>query len=94
MCRDEGMGITVWSALGGGKFKTAAERQDPHSRTFRGEGLGTASDLQFEKAFHILEKVAKRKSTSPSSVALRYIMLKVAGNYDSLCRDVESAPIA
>jgi aryl-alcohol dehydrogenase-like predicted oxidoreductase len=33
MCKAEGMGITVYSAMGGGKFKTAAQRQEPGGRT-------------------------------------------------------------
>jgi aryl-alcohol dehydrogenase-like predicted oxidoreductase len=27
MCKDEGTGIIVWSALGGGKFKRSEERE-------------------------------------------------------------------
>ncbi|KAH8802774.1 NADP-dependent oxidoreductase domain-containing protein [Xylogone sp. PMI_703] len=76
MCRDEGMGITVWSALGGGKFKTGAQREEPGGRTFAGERLGTASDDKFENAFCALEKIATRRGISPSSVAFRYVMLK------------------
>lgn len=81
MCKSEGMGITVWSALGGGKFKTRSQREEAGGRAYRGEGLGTASDEIFEKAFDILEKIAKRKGTTPSSIALRYVTLKVSYSF-------------
>ena len=77
MCKAEGMGITVWSALGGGKFKTAAQREEAGGRAYSAAKLGTASDEAFEKVSLALEKVAVKEKTSPTSVALRYVMLKV-----------------
>jgi aryl-alcohol dehydrogenase-like predicted oxidoreductase len=77
MCKAEGMGITVWSALGGGKFKTAAQRKEAGGRVASTANLGTAPDETFEKVSMALEKVAGGKKASPTSVALRYVMLKV-----------------
>jgi len=77
MCKAEGMGISVWSALGGGKFKTASQHEEGGGRIYT-DDLGGASAESFQKAFHALERVAVRKGTSPISVALRYVMLKVS----------------
>ncbi|KAF2176849.1 oxidoreductase [Zopfia rhizophila CBS 207.26] len=76
MCKAEGMGITVWSALGGGRFKTASQRQEAGGRAYNAADLGTASDEHFEVVRQVLEKVAERHDTSPTGVALRYITLK------------------
>jgi aryl-alcohol dehydrogenase-like predicted oxidoreductase len=77
MCKAEGMGITVWSALGGGKFKTAAQRQEAGGRIYSSASLGTSDD-GFETVYPALEKVAKAHDTTPTSVALRFVMQKVS----------------
>jgi aryl-alcohol dehydrogenase-like predicted oxidoreductase len=77
MCRSEGMAITVWSALGGGKFKTAAQRQEPGGRADLAQSLGT-SEESFQLVFPVLEKLARVHGTTPTSVALRFVMQKAS----------------
>jgi hypothetical protein len=64
------MGIAPWGALGGGKFKTATQRD-----TVKGRQLGEPSekDLKISAA---LEAVANRKTTALTSIALAYVMHK------------------
>ncbi|KAH7163444.1 NADP-dependent oxidoreductase domain-containing protein [Dactylonectria estremocensis] len=69
MCRDEGMGIAPWGALGGGKFKTEEQRKAQEGRQVpAGE-----ADI---KASKVLESIAKRKNSIITSVALAYVMHK------------------
>ena len=72
MCADEGMGLAPWGSLGGGNFKTKKQRE-----AMKGEGrnLGPASENQV-KLTDALEKIADRKSTAITSVALAYVMHK------------------
>jgi aryl-alcohol dehydrogenase-like predicted oxidoreductase len=77
MCKAEGMGITAWSTLGGGKFKSDVQRKEGGGRISNTDYLGTASDEIFQKAYAVLKKVAERKSAPPTVIALRYVMLKV-----------------
>ena len=79
MCKSEGMVITVWGSLDGGKFKGAAQSNDGKGLTYT-DDLGGASPDTFQKVLVALEKVAERKGTSNTSVALRYVMLKVGGS--------------
>lgn len=69
MCRDEGMGIAPWGALGGGKFKTAEQRQSTDGRRVE------ASETEI-KVSQVLEIIAKRKNTLITSVAQAYVMHK------------------
>jgi aryl-alcohol dehydrogenase-like predicted oxidoreductase len=77
MCKSEGMAITVWSALGGGKFKTAAQRQEPGGRADLAPSLGT-SEESFQLVFPVLERLARVHGTTPTSVALRFVMQKAS----------------
>jgi len=72
MCASEGMGLAPWGALGGGEFKTKKQREE-----MKGEGrnMGGPSENQI-KLTDTLEKVASRKSTAITSVALAYVMHK------------------
>ena len=72
MCKAEGMGITFWNALGGGKFETAAEREEPGGRTYSTAHPITASDQEYEKVSAALERVAGKEENTPASAALRY----------------------
>ena len=69
MCKDEGMGIAPWGALGGGKFKTEEQRQTK-------EGRNVELNENDIKISQTLEKVASRLNTSITSVALAYVMHK------------------
>ncbi|OCL04528.1 norsolorinic acid reductase [Glonium stellatum] len=75
MCRAEGMGITVWSALGGGKFKSKAQKEVAGGRAFT-DDLGGASEENFEKFAEVMGEVGKKRGTDAIGVALRYVMLK------------------
>ncbi|KXX76151.1 Norsolorinic acid reductase A [Madurella mycetomatis] len=73
MCRAEGMALAPWGSLGGGKFKTEAERQSANKE---GRALeASEADILVSRA---LEVVAKRKNTLVTSVALAY------GNIEAL----------
>jgi aryl-alcohol dehydrogenase-like predicted oxidoreductase len=75
MCKAEGMAITVWEAIGAGKFKSKAEKAGNGNRLaydLSGKGLDA-----YERAAEVLERVGKRKGTNGPGIALRYITLKV-----------------
>lgn len=71
MCESEGMGICPWSALGGGAFKTTEQRKNAES----GRGKMEMSENQ-QKVSAALEKIADKKGTVITSIALAYIMHK------------------
>ncbi|KAK0672700.1 putative oxidoreductase [Cercophora samala] len=74
MCREEGMGIMPWGALGGGNFKTEEQRRVAEQNA--GERVLAPRDEKHVKVSKALEKVAERKGTSMTSVALAYVMQK------------------
>lgn len=67
MCRDFGMGIAPWAAVGGGKFKTEAQWKEQGGRNF---GDPSPTDIKVSAA---LEKIANRKGTILTSIALAYV---------------------
>ncbi|KAJ4391064.1 hypothetical protein N0V93_004678 [Gnomoniopsis smithogilvyi] len=69
MCRDEGMGLAPWGALGGGAFKSAEQRKAQEGRQIQ------ATEEQI-KVSEVLEKIAKRKNSEITSIALAYVMHK------------------
>ncbi|KAI3402225.1 hypothetical protein diail_154 [Diaporthe ilicicola] len=69
MCREEGMGLAPWGALGGGSFKTEEQRKSQEGRKVQ------ATEQQI-KISGVLEKIANRKNTAITSVALAYVMHK------------------
>ncbi|MCJ1390679.1 hypothetical protein MMC18_003540 [Xylographa bjoerkii] len=69
MCAAEGMGIAPWASVGGGNFKAAAQRTSTPGR------YGAPSENEV-KVSETLEKIAERKSTAITSVALAYVMAK------------------
>ncbi|KAI7786298.1 aldo/keto reductase [Diaporthe eres] len=69
MCREEGMGLAPWGALGGGSFKTEEQRKSQEGRKIQ------ATEHQV-KISGVLEKIANRKNTAITSVALAYVMHK------------------
>lgn len=70
MCRDEGMGLAPWGALGGGNFKSDEQRKAQDGRKF-----GEASEAAI-KISKVLEKIATAHKTQITSVALAYVMQK------------------
>ena len=75
MCREEGMALAPWGALGGGNFKTDEQRKANDGRQF---AKSSDRQIQVSKA---LEKIANRKNTLITSVALAYVMSKTANVY-------------
>jgi aryl-alcohol dehydrogenase-like predicted oxidoreductase len=85
MCRAEGMALAPWGALGGGKFKTEAQRQAAKKEGRAVEA--SPAEIQVSRA---LEAVAKRKNTLVTSVALAYVCAKVPYVFPIVgCRTVE-----
>jgi len=70
MAREEGMALAPWGALGGGKFKTDAQRAANDGRQF---GPTPEKHIAVSKK---LEAVAEKKGTIITSVALAYVMHK------------------
>lgn len=71
MCREEGMALAPWGALGRGQFIKEEDRASKEG----GRQMGAASDkvLAVSKA---IEAVAARKNTLMTSIALAYVMHK------------------
>lgn len=88
------MGLAPWGALGGGAFKSAEQRKSQEGRQVQ------ASEEQI-KISEVLEKVAQRKETAITSIALAYVMHKtpyvfpiVGGrNVDHLKGNIEALKI-
>lgn len=72
MCAAEGMGLAPWGALGGGKFKTAKQREEANTE---GRKFGGPSE-QDVKVSDVLEKLANAKHTAVTSIALAYLLHK------------------
>jgi len=70
MTRAEGMGLCPWGALGSGHFKTKAQREDKSGRKMR-----EATDTDY-KLSEVLEKIAQRKGSIITGIALAYVMHK------------------
>lgn len=70
MCKAEGMAVAPWSALGGGNFKTEEQRKSTEGRNIPGFGA-TEGEIETSK---ILERIAKKRGTIITSIALAYVM--------------------
>jgi aryl-alcohol dehydrogenase-like predicted oxidoreductase len=70
MCISEGMGIAPWGVLGSGAFKSEEQRNSKEGRKI--EEVPEAAIM----ASKVLERIAKRKKTAITSIALAYIMHK------------------
>lgn len=74
MCAAEGMGLCPWAALGGGAFKTSAQREELAKNGNPGRQVEPRDvDIAVSK---VLETVAARHNTVITSVALAYVMHK------------------
>jgi aryl-alcohol dehydrogenase-like predicted oxidoreductase len=76
MCRDEGMALAPWGALGGGQFKTEEQRKAAASG--RGGAMPAENKIKLSET---LEKIAKKKNTVLTSIALAYVMHKAPNVY-------------
>ena len=75
MCASEGMGMAPWGALGGGEFKTKKQREEMKARGESGRNFDGPSENHLLLT-DALEKVADRKKTAITSIALAYVMHK------------------
>ena len=73
MCVAEGMGLAPWGALGGGNFKTSKQREEMKQGEGRNMIPPTKNDF---KVTDVMEKLAKKKGTAITSIALAYVMHK------------------
>lgn len=74
MAAAEGMGLAPWAALGGGVFKTTAQREELAKSGNPGRQTEPRDiDVAVSK---VLEKVAARHKTVITSIALAYVMHK------------------
>ena len=71
MCKDEGMSLAPWGALGGGYLKP----RDQHGKN-GGRNTAISKGMVSERVYEVLEKMAKRKNTLVTSIALAYVMHK------------------
>lgn len=71
MCLSEGMGIAPWGVLGGGGFKKAEAKEKEGTRS-----LQVGSKDRDESVRTVLEKLAEKKGTGATSVALAYVLHK------------------
>lgn len=63
------MGLAPWGALGSGAFKSAEQRKAQEGRQIQ------ASDEEI-RVSEVLERIAKRRSSEITSIALAYVMHK------------------
>ncbi|KAI9749882.1 MAG: hypothetical protein M4579_006702 [Chaenotheca gracillima] len=71
MVRAEGMALAPWGALGGGDFKTEAQRKETEGRS-----SGMKHSEHSAAVSKVLEKIANQKKTIMTSVALAYVLTK------------------
>ncbi|KAH8552773.1 voltage-gated shaker-like K+ channel, subunit [Umbelopsis sp. PMI_123] len=75
MCRDEGMGLLPYGALGQGRFHTEEVFKERETNNPGRKGLPyTEREKRVSK---VLEKIAKTKGTIITSVAMAYVRQKV-----------------
>ncbi|KAK5651357.1 hypothetical protein OQA88_12590 [Cercophora sp. LCS_1] len=85
MCRDEGMAVVPWGALGSGKFKTEAQRRSASKEGHYGEA--TEQQIAVSKT---LEAIAERKGTLITSIAQAYVASKAPYVFPIVgCRTLE-----
>ncbi len=67
------MGLAPWGALGGGNFKS--EKQREAAKADKGRNLAPPTEREL-KVVQVLEKIANKKGTLITSIALAYVMHK------------------
>ena len=77
VCREDGMGLAPWGALGGGAFKTQAQREAMEKEGEKGRSVNPRNTGEnTAKVSAALERIAERKKTALTSVAMAYVMHK------------------
>jgi len=72
MVKAEGMGLAPWGALGGGNFKPKEQR----TSDTEGRKQYRPTSAVLDSICEVLEKIAKKKSSIMTSVAMAYVMHK------------------
>lgn len=70
MCKDEGMGLCPWGVLGSGNFKAKGIVKEG------GRNFAVTQTSNDEKVSEVLEKIANKKNTLITSVAMAYVLHK------------------
>ncbi|KIX98651.1 uncharacterized protein Z520_05952 [Fonsecaea multimorphosa CBS 102226] len=75
MCKDEGMGLAPWGALGGGYFKPSSQQPAEQSG---GRNMASLTTGQEAAVSRVLEKIANARTPAVplTSIALAYVMHK------------------
>jgi aryl-alcohol dehydrogenase-like predicted oxidoreductase len=73
MCLDQGMALAPWGVLGGGSFKPKEQVGNDGGRNMPTVRTGARKEADVAE---VLERVARRKGTLITSVALAYVMHK------------------
>ncbi|MCJ1328664.1 hypothetical protein MMC10_005341 [Thelotrema lepadinum] len=77
VCREDGMALAPWGALGGGSLKTQAQREAMEKEGEKGRMVNPRHvGDRAEKVSAVLENIAERKKTVITSVAMAYVMHK------------------
>ncbi|KAH8587365.1 NADP-dependent oxidoreductase domain-containing protein [Bisporella sp. PMI_857] len=71
MCRDQGMALAPWEALGAGQLLSKKQREEKNG----GRRYGPTTENEI-KVSERLEEVAYKKSTTVQAVALAYVLQK------------------
>ncbi|KAL2061116.1 hypothetical protein VTL71DRAFT_7389 [Oculimacula yallundae] len=75
MCAAEDMAVSPYEVLGGGRFKTTAQRAAQVDERME---LNPGVLAKFEAVGKILASIAETKGTLPTSIAIAYVMQKQA----------------
>jgi len=78
MCISEKMGFCPWGALGGGKFKTEEQVKELKEKgeASRDVNIFGGIDEKTKAVTAALDKIAKKKGSSITGIALSYVMQK------------------
>ena len=71
MCQSEGLALAPWGVLGRGQFRSSSEFNREGARKIGGQ------DEKHRRVAEMLEQLAEKKNTLPTSIALAYVMHKV-----------------
>lgn len=72
MCKAEGMALAPWGVLGGGHFRSSKTLKT-EGRSMEGDPAVTGNEARVSA---VLEKIAERKGTLITSIALAYVLHK------------------
>ena len=74
MCRNEGLGVCPWSAIGGGNYKSAKQRSEMEKSGEGRKGLRGGPSPDDIAVTDVLERIAQGKGKSITAIALAYVL--------------------